>query len=100
MNVKNGIASSVSLLHDAPQTIRHGLEQRWRQQSQFDAEQTEDHAARGERKRDRIADQQTEHQAAEHQRRHVLRQERVICSPPRLRQDVSASSSSPSCCAW
>ena len=75
MNVKNGTASSVSF-DITPQTrsgsacTSDGV-----QQAELNAEQRVGDADRGERERDRIADQQHDDQRHEHQRRDVRDQE-------------------------
>ncbi len=65
--------------HDPPQSLRHGVKQRpiqrdriLRQRCQPDAEGKEDQPVRGERKGDRISKQQENHEACEHDGRHVL----------------------------
>ncbi len=57
--------------HDAEHPIRQRLQQRGGEHAEFDADPAEQHADGGERKGDRIADQQEEHQRREHHRRQV-----------------------------
>ena len=49
-------------------------------QAELDADEAEEQADRGERERRRIADQHEQDQAREHQRRHVVGDERDHCS--------------------
>ena len=71
MNVKNGIASSELVGEDAAEDApRHRLQEREIEEAHVDREEAEPEAQRGQRERDRIADQHDQDEAAEHQRRH------------------------------
>ena len=52
------------------------------EQAELDADEAEQQAVRGQRERDRVAEQQEHDQRREHQRRHVVDQERDhFCCP-------------------
>src|SRR6185369_15259040 len=59
------------VLHDAEDAQRQCLQQGLRHQAQLDADHAEEQAAGAERERDRVAEEQEDDQADEHDRRHV-----------------------------
>ena len=72
MKVKNGIASSRSFEMMPNSWIGEVAEEVRPDHPEFDADEAEEQAGRGEREGRRIADQHEQDHAAEHQRRHVV----------------------------
>src|SRR4051812_12027169 len=64
------------------------------QKSEIDADKAEYDAHRGERKRDRITQQQHDYQRREHERRHIARDKGNHAGSPRWRRISAASISS------
>ena len=96
MKVKNGIASSVSLRHDAENPLRQRLQEvGWSRPSSIPM-QPEDEADGGKREGDRIAEQQEHDQAANMIGAMLWMKKAVMaCRPPR-----QWLSSSASCSPW
>ena len=82
MKVKNGIASSVSLFMMPKTRSGSAWQEVGLEQAELDADEAEEQAVGGQRERHRIAEQQEDDQAAEHDRRHVVDQERLHLRPP------------------
>ena len=79
--------------HHAIDAIRQSLQEVGRELPELDADQPEDQSDGGEREGRWIAQQQEDHQGAEHDRRHVVDEECFHAKPraPRLRTFLSCS---------